>query len=288
MDEPSSGHESAQGNVPTSWRRRVLRWLRLALVVYFGVLLVLLFLENRLVYHPVSAADWQPPPTAEFEDVNLTSADGTAIHAWWLPCPGADSALLYLHGNAGNLSWRGASLVKIREQLGVGVLIIDYPGYGKSAGRPSEQGCYDAADAAYAWLTDVQKVPPEKILLWGASLGGGVAVDLASRKDCRALVLVKTFTSLPDVAGGLYPWLPVRWLMRNRFPSIDKIAACRRPVFITHGTTDELIPYALGEQLFQAANTPKMFFAMDKIGHNDALNNEMFAELKGFLGKHAP
>jgi fermentation-respiration switch protein FrsA (DUF1100 family) len=279
----------AAAATPVSWRRRVFRWLRLALIVYLGVLLVLLFFENSLVYHPVSAAkDWQLPPSAEIEDVHLTAADGTALHAWWLPAPGSASAMLYLHGNAGNLSWRGDALLKIREQLGVGVLIVDYPGYGKSAGRPSEQGCYDAGDAGYAWLTDVQKTPPERILLWGASLGGGVAVDLASRKDCRALILIKTFTSLPDVAGGIYPWLPVRWVMRNRFPSIDKITACKRPVFVTHGTTDTLIPYALGERLFAAANAPKTFFAMDKLGHNDALNREMFDELKTFLAKHAP
>jgi uncharacterized protein len=270
-----------------SYRRgvRLLRWL---LFVYLGIVLVLWLLENRFVYQPAKASEsWELPPSPEIQDVDLTPAEGTRVHAWWLPQPGTRSALLYLHGNAGNLSWRGNSIVRMREALGVSVLIIDYPGYGKSEGQPSEEGCYRAADAAYAWLTENQNIEPKNILLYGGSLGGGVAVDLASRKDHRALILVKTFTCLPDVASRHFPWIPVRWLMRNRFPSRDKIRDCRRPIFIAHGDADDLIPCALGQQLFEAAAQPKVFHLEPGTGHNDPLSPDFFKALKTFLAEHA-
>jgi fermentation-respiration switch protein FrsA (DUF1100 family) len=241
-------------------------------------------LENRLVYHPTTAnQDWEPPPFGPVEDVYLRLADGTAIHAWWCPHPGAPGALLYCPGNGGNLSHRGHVLHALQQALGQSVMIFDYPGYGRSEGRPTEQGCYGAADAAYEWLTQVPRVPGDSIVIYGSSLGGGVAVDLASRRPHRALVLDKTFTSVPDVAQRRFPWLPVRWLMRNRFDSLAKIGKCRQPVFIAHGTTDNLVPFVLGERLYAAANAPKQFFPMDACGHNDHPPAELFVALRQFL-----
>jgi fermentation-respiration switch protein FrsA (DUF1100 family) len=245
---------------------------------------VLTWCENRLVYRAKKARrEWVEPPSPEIEDVYLFSADGSRIHAWWLPCPGSGEALLYLHGNAGNLSQRGGSMLKLRHLLGTAVLIPDYPGYGKSAGRPTETGCYQAADAAYDWLTQEHKVDPQNILLYGASLGGGVAVELGSRREHRALVLVKTFTSLPDAAKALHPWLPVHWLMRNRFDNLARIRSCQRPVFIGHGDADRYVPYVLGQRLYEAANEPKHFFTMRGDGHNDRMPEDFFKSLRSFL-----
>ena len=264
-------------------------WVRSALYVlggYIGLVLMLLFFENRLIYQPTTAAQhWLEAPNADTQDIELTSADGTRIHAWWYPVKDSDQALLYCHGNAGNLSHRGPTMVKLSHLLDVSVLIIDYPGFGKSEGRPSEQGCYHAADAAYLWLTDKKKIAANKIVLYGGSLGGGVVTDLASRKDHRALVLVKTFTSLPDVAADLYWWLPApkRLLMRNQMNSLGKIKLVHRPVFIAHGTTDGLIPYAHGQRLFAAANEPKCFFSMPGADHNSGLPEEFFTSLQEFL-----
>jgi uncharacterized protein len=255
-------------------------------VSYGGLVLMLVFLENRLVYHPYSAdASWIAKPIADIQDVDLKSADGTRLHAWWCPAADSDQAILYFHGNAGNLSWRGGSIVKLRNHLKISVLIVDYPGYGKSEGAPTEQGCYQAADAAYDWLTAEKKIAPRKISLYGASLGGGVAVDLASRKEHRALILIKTFTSLPDAASHLYWWLPVpkKALMTNRFDSLSKIGRCQGPVFIAHGTADTLIPYWQGEQLFEAAHEPKRFLPMPGKDHNDELPAEFFASLREFM-----
>ena len=267
---------------PRSWPRRLLRFLALAACVYLGVILVLAIFENWLVYFPTSAQDWTPPPSAEIKDIELTSADGTRIHAWWWPVAGSNGAILYCHGNAGNLSSRGPTLKKIRDALGESVLIFDYPGYGKSGGKPSEKGCYQAADAAYDWLLK-QKIDPEKVVIYGGSLGGGVAVDLASRKKHRALVLTKTFTSLPDVAQHLHPWLPVRWIMRNRFDNLGKIGGITSPVFIVHGTADSLVPFEQGQRLFAAANEPKQFMQVNGGDHNDPLPAEFFQNLQAFL-----
>lgn len=267
-----------------SWRSRWFRVLQGALIVYVGVCLVLKFFENKLVYQPLTAReDWQPSPSAEIQDVELANADGNTIHAWWLPCAGAKQALLYFHGNAGNLSHRGGSILKLRDWLTVSVLIIDYPGYGKSTGSPSETGCYQAGEAAYDWLVDKQGILPRNILLYGGSLGGGVAVDLASRKPHRALILAKTFTSAPDAGGDLYPWLPVRWLMSNRFDNLGKIGKCTRPVFIGHGDCDGLIPCQHAQRLYDAANEPKHLLILSGSDHNDPLPEVFFRELKKFL-----
>src|SRR5262249_5841596 len=152
---------------------------------------------NRLVFLACPAStDWQPPPADTIvEDVWLETGDGR-MHAWWIPQPGADGALLYFHGNAGNLSHRTTLALSLRKALNVSILLVDYPGYGKSEGKPTEAGCYAVADAAYDWLTEIQKIPPERIVLFGKSLGGGVATDLASRRPHRALVLARTFTSV--------------------------------------------------------------------------------------------
>lgn len=268
-----------------TWKRLLTRCLLLLTAVYLGVLLVLMYFETSLVYRPVTVVqDWQQAPHADIIDVELTSKGGTPLHAWWCARPESNGAVLYLHGNAGNLSHRGGSILKLRELLKMSVLIVDYPGYGKSRGRPSEAGCYAAGQAGYDWLVEQQKVQPDEILFYGISLGGGVAVELATRQPCRGVVLVKAFTSAPDVGQYLYPWLPIRWVMRTRFDNIAKLPDVRVPVFISHGTDDSLIPFSHGERLYAAAKEPKRFLAVPG-GHNDPLPPEFFEELNAFLAQ---
>jgi fermentation-respiration switch protein FrsA (DUF1100 family) len=260
---------------------------------YIILLAVLLCLENWLVFPRSTAADhWSdPPPWCAVEDAWLTSADGTRIHGWWMKPTGwrpEQGALLFCHGNGGNISHRGdfgADWVMTHK---FAVLLFDYPGYGKSDGKPSEAGCYAAADAAYDWLTGEQQIPADRILLYGGSLGGAVAVDLASRRPHRALILVSTFTTFPDMAQSVYWFFPARWLVRNRFDSLAKISRVHRPVFVAHSDADSLIPYKMGRSLFDAANEPKMFFNMHGLPHHDAGSREAFAALAEFLKEHAP
>src|SRR5579884_761846 len=242
------------------------------LLLYAALNFMFLPLEDVFVFRTVPPTEaWVQPPTTDVHDVRLRSADGTPLDAWWYCSKNwepSDGAILFCHGNATNLSQWGARMERWHKQLGEALLIFDYPGYGKSGGRPSETGLYAAADAAYDWLIKKQHVQPARLLVCGESLGGGVAVDLASRRPHRALVLLSTFTSIPAVAQHLEPWLPAVWLMRNRFDSLAKIAHCRGPIFITHGTADTLVPCWQGERLYEAAHEPKCFLKLDGASHD--------------------
>jgi fermentation-respiration switch protein FrsA (DUF1100 family) len=251
------------------------------------VFVVLRRLVSRFLFHPVGhARDWLPPPPGlHVEDLDLASADGTRLHAWWATPSGwqpEHGALLYCHGNAGNLSHRGEGIRRWLDLFGMGVLIFDYPGYGKSGGRPTEAGCYAAADAAYDWLL-AAGVPGDKVLLYGGSLGGAVAIDLASRRPHRALVLVAVFSSLEDMARKLFPWLPTRWLVRDQWDNLAKIRLCTHGVFIAHGTADRVVPYEQGERLYAAAPEPRQFFPMSGYDHNHTPGPEFYQALRSFM-----
>jgi fermentation-respiration switch protein FrsA (DUF1100 family) len=252
--------------------------------VWLGVVVVMAWLENSLVYHPDRVL--VPPPAADVEDVWFTSADGTKLHGWWLPGEAAAGAVLVSHGNGGNLSHRGRLAADLRQWLGRPVLLFDYPGYGKCDGSPSEAGCYAAGDAAFRWLTDQKGVPAGRVVLFGESLGGGVATELATRHDHEALVLAKSFTSLPAVAKEVYPWLPTHTLMANRYDNLSKLARVTKPVFVAHGTEDTLVPFAHAGRLFAAAKGPKELFRLEGHDHNEWLRPEFHAALKQFLDRH--
>jgi uncharacterized protein len=242
------------------------------------------FIENRIVFPAQTAKDyWQLPEHPEIVDVTFSSEDGNTIHGWFLPCPGSSDALILCHGNGGNLSYRSGSLVRLRHYLNCSVLIFDYPGYGKSSGRPSEQGCYDSAEAAWKWLTETKGFVEDRILIFGDSLGGGVGTELARKHPYRALILVKTFTSLPAIGKKRFPWLPVSWLMRNRFDNFSKIKECHHPIFIASASNDHVVPYEHGPELFEAANDPKYFLRLEGQDHNEHLPEEFYTRLKEFL-----
>jgi len=251
---------------------------------YLVLVLLLVLLENWLVYLPRSASgSWSDAGDLIVEDVNLVSADGTAIHGWWIPHDGADGAILFCHGQMGNLSHRGPLLQRIR-RLHKPILIFDYPGFGKSEGSPTEEGCYAAADAAYDWLVQERKIPPSKLIILGKSLGGGIAVDLASRREYGALILVMTFTSAPDVGQRMFPFIPAHMIMHNRFDNLAKIGRCTGPVFLAHGTEDGKIPPQHSEQLYEAATGKKHYFPMEGLGHAwPCLTDECLVELNAFL-----
>jgi len=232
-------------------------------------------LEARLLYHPIktSPSEYQasPPP----------------LHARWCPHPAARGAVLYCPGNAGNLDCRAVLVRALHQALCESVLIFDYPGYGRSEGKPSEAGCYAAADAAYRWLVDNQRIAPDAIVLYGESLGGGVAVEQASRHPHRALVLVRTFASIPDVAQA-HGVSSARALVTNRFDSLGRIGNCKRPTFIAQADRDSLIPFENGQKLHAACGGVAEFYRLAGLGHNDPLPAEFYERLRGFFQTRAP
>lgn len=260
-------------------------WLLFLVGAYAVIVVVMCLMENSLVYPLATAADyWEAPPEG-VEEVTFT-ADGVTIHAWYLPHLESKEAILICHGNGGNLSSRGWTLARFRDHLGCSVLIFDYPGYGKSGGKPSESGCYAAAESALKWLAETKGIPNERVVLFGDSLGGGVATEIAKRRPCRALVLSKTFTNLPAVAGRNFWWLPVKYLMRNRFDNLSKIGEVHSPVFVAGATLDTLVPFEMSKQLHDAAPGPKEFMALEGEGHNDRLTDEFLTKLSAFLHNH--
>lgn len=245
------------------------------------------FLERPLVFRPISHAQhWvEAPPALGAEDVWLQLGMGVTVHGWWCPPAGwtpAQGALLYSQGYRGNLSQRGETIRRWQERVGRAVLIYDYPGYGRSTGKPSEDACYAAATAACDWLTREKGVAPRDVLLYGGSLGGGVAIELATRRPYRAVVLVGAFTSIPDMAARRYPWLPVRRFIRNRFDNLAKIGCIGR-VFIAHGTADRFVPFSMAERLFAAAAEPKRLFPMTGFDHHHTPGPEFYTAIADFL-----
>ncbi|VTR92738.1 Putative enzyme (3.4.-) OS=Candidatus Methylomirabilis oxyfera GN=DAMO_3017 PE=4 SV=1: Abhydrolase_5 [Gemmata massiliana] len=270
--------------------RRVRRWALFLLVTYLGIVVVFWFIERQLVFRPSSAEEaWLKPEDPRTQDVWFYSADGTKIFGRWIPSESPQhGAVLVANGNGGNLTHRGRLAADLRRTLGAGVLLFDYPGYGKSAGKPTEEGCYAAGDAAYKWLTDESRIAPNRIILCGESLGGGTAVELATKHEHRALVLIYTFTSLPAAAKHHFPFLPVHTLMRTRFDNLAKIGRCPRPVFLVHGTADRVVPFDHSEQLFTAANEPKLFVRLEGAGHSTLPGDAYLGKLVTFLNTCAP
>ena len=246
-------------------------------------------LEHRLLYHPVSGeTSGLSVQDNHVHDVFVQSASGDKIHARWCPHPEGKGAILYCPGNGGNLESRGALVSALWRTQGESVLIVDYPGYGLSQGKPSEPGCYAAAEAAYRWLTETQQIPPQNIVLYGESLGGGVAVNLASRLPHRALVLNRTFTSIPDVAEHQLPILPAQWMMTNRFDNLQTIPQCSQPIFIAHATDDRLIPFSHGKKLANVCTAPVQRFVLDGLDHNEMPGHDFYDALREFLQNRAP
>jgi fermentation-respiration switch protein FrsA (DUF1100 family) len=264
-------------------------WLRLAVLagyLYLGALLVLFFGQGLLLFPGATFANYRrgPNPALAAEDVLLHSASGETIHAWWCAPSGwkpCDGAILYSHGNGSNLSKRQGAIRRWRDATGMAVLAYDYPGYGRSSGRPNEANCYAAAEASLDWLAE-KGVPAGRVLHVGESLGSAVAVEMAVRHGGRMVVLLCPFTSMPDMAQYRFPWLPGRYLVWAQFDSLAKVPSLKCPVFIAHGTEDTVVPARFGKRLYEAAPEPKRFLPMPGRGHCHPGHAEFFDAVKAF------
>ena len=269
--------------------RRVRNVSLLLLLSYGIILIVISALENRMVYLPrpwPDDTDFDAP--ANLHDVFITTEDGARLHSWYLEHPAPRGYVLFFHGNAGNLYGRRYRFLHLSERHQVSIFAMDYRGFGKSTGMPNETNTLSDARRARTEFARLAKISVQQITILGRSLGGGVAVDLAATEGCRGLILESTFTSLPDVAKRFYWWLPVRWLMRNRYESIDKIGRYSGPLIQCHAEGDSLVPIGLGRQLFEQAQAPKSFHAWPEIDHNDPHPDAYDALLESFFEQLAP
>jgi fermentation-respiration switch protein FrsA (DUF1100 family) len=253
-----------------------------ALVAAAVVRYFLLFFERFNLYFPTRTLEATPREIGlAYEDVWLTAADGISIHGWFIPAsvplsgtpggrpaPGSRRGILFFHGNAGNISHR-LQTIEIFHALGLNTLIIDYRGYGKSGGRPSEKGIYLDADAAYRYMSARDGIDPDSLIAFGRSLGGAVAIELATTRKLSALIVESAFTSTADIGREVLPFLPVRLLVTQRYDSIRKVKSITIPKLFIHARDDEIIPFSHGRRLFEAAAEPKRFAEL-RGGHNDA------------------
>ena len=258
------------------------------LVACLLMLLMFRWFEHSQVYHPTRVLEATGSELGRpFEDVRFRASDGVELNGWFFPAntnsPRAELAVLHCHGNGGNISHRLDTCAALLG-TGVSVFLFDYRGYGRSQGRPGEEGTYRDAEAAYQWLVQ-RGFAGTNIVAFGESLGGGVAAELAVHEPLGGLVLQSTFTSIPDIGSELFPWLPVRWLATISYDTRSKLPRLRIPVLVMHSRADEIVPFHHGERNFAAANDPKLFWELHG-DHNGALGNarHFIAGVEQFLG----
>jgi len=259
-----------------------LKWLLIAAVLGYGGLLALMYVFQRaLMYFPdpvrTSPADAGLP---QAQEVILATVDDERLIAWFVPPRRAKLVVIYFHGNAGALNLRAGRLKWLVDD-GTGVLALSYRGYGGSTGKPSESGLIRDAEAAYNFV--VARYPAERIVLWGESLGTGVAVALAAGHKTGGLILDAPFTSIADVGAAAYPFAPVRWLIKDPFHSDERIARVNAPLLVLHGERDLIIPIKFGERLFSLANEPKRMVHFPFGGHVNLDDYGAAAIVKQFL-----
>ncbi|MEN8179236.1 MAG: alpha/beta hydrolase [Pseudomonadota bacterium] len=234
-------------------------------LIYLALLLYVYLNQANLIHLP-GIPSRQVGATPQriglaYERVELVTSDGLSLEGWFVPVEQPRATLLFLHGNAGNISHRLESL-QLFHQLGLAVFIFDYRGYGNSEGQPTEAGIYQDAEAAWSYLTDIRGIPSGEILLFGRSLGGSVAAYLAERYQTLGLVLESTFTSIPDMAAELYPWFPAKTLAKFQYDTRSRLPNIEMPILVIHSAEDEIIPYAHGWELFERAREPKRFLQL--------------------------
>lgn len=268
-----------------SLRRRLRRLVVIVVASYAAVCLLVCVFQSRLIYYPSAAYVGTPADVGlPYDELRLTASDGVSIAAWLLPHDTPRARIIFCHGNAGNISHRLFTLRALHD-MGLEVLIFDYRGFGKSDGSPNERGTYLDAEAAWNHVQDLDADHPLPLVIFGRSLGGAVAIELASRHEPNALVVESTFSSLADVGAVHYPLLPIRWMLRHPYDSIGKIGRIDCPKLFLHGARDELIPIAVGRALFDAARKPKRFIETPG-GHVNGgftYSHKFTARLRAFL-----
>ena len=244
------------------------------LSVLAGVLLMGC-VEDYFLYFPARypEGNWDVQSAGfPVQDCYFLAEDGVKLHGWFIPRQGAEAVVLWFHGNAGNISHRLDKLAMMRHLLPVDIFVFDYRGYGRSVGKPSEKGLYNDARAAYDYLLSRGRTPGE-IYLYGQSLGAAVAAFLAAEKPAAGLVMEAAFSRLLDVAADLYPWLPARFITRERYDSLKRMPRIKMPLLIVHGAGDKIVAPRHSRRLYEAANEPKELLILPDGGHNDLHNS---------------
>jgi uncharacterized protein len=253
----------------TKGRSRVTGPLAMALVALIGLTLLVRLVERHMAFFPFRGETRTPAEFGlDFEPVFLATSDGETVHAWWLPAPDARAQVVYFHGNGGNLSlW--SDILATQRQRGYSVFALDYRGYGRSTGVPSEQGLYKDVDAALAWL-DGALAPDAPVIYWGRSLGATMAAYAASRRAPDGVILESGFPESRSVLTSSPLMWALSWLSSYRFPTARWMRDVSAPTLVLHGDRDSIVPYRAGRRLYEGLAGPKEFVTIEGGDHNDA------------------
>ncbi len=250
---------------------------------YFISGFLLYFLQTKIIYLPSNEIFKNPADEEmEYEDIDLLTPDGVKLNAWYIPNENSDKTVLFCHGNAGSLSHRIDTLKDIHE-MGLSIFIFDYRSYGLSEGKISEKGTHIDAETALAFLVEEKQIPENSIISWGRSLGGPIAAKIARDHQVKACVLESTFTSIIDMAKERFKIYPSKLLARYSYPTIDYVKEIDVPLLIVHSHEDEIIPYWMGEKIFEKASEPKTFLKL-RGDHNNAYFDSIDIYKKGLKG----
>ena len=248
----------------------------IAAAVALGLVLTVGFLwsqlERRYIFFPTREIQYTPEDAGlQYEEVSFDTLGGLELHGWYIPGTpeGGNTTWIWFHGNGGNIGHRVDEIAMLHHHLGVNLFIFDYQGYGRSRGEPTEQGTYQDARAALEYVSNRPGTDADQIVYFGRSLGAAVAVELATEKPPSGLILVSAFSSVSDMARLAFPYLPVGWLLRDRYDSVSRIRQIHTPQLIIHGALDDMVPVGQGKALFEAANEPKSFRVLPGAAHND-------------------
>jgi uncharacterized protein len=247
---------------------KLIFWIIVVVVTFLSLKFYIRYLEHKLVFIPDKTLEYKPSDiNSSWEDVYLETDDGVKINGWFCPDKSSDFTILFFHGNAGNIKDR-IWFLNSANKFGLSVFIIDYRGYGKSGGKPSEDCINIDATCAYNYLTAKRNIKEENIVLWGTSLGSAPATYLASSKKCKGLILFSAFTNASDMASIVMPFAPfVKYLLKIRYDNLARIKNIDIPVFIIHAENDNITPFWMGRKLFDSAREPKKFLSLSHSDH---------------------
>ena len=244
-------------------------------------------IEDKFIFHPGPVSARDPSHVGlRFEDLFFTTQDGIRLHGWFIPHPGAGATLVWFHGNAGNISDRLLNIKLVHDRIKINIFIFDYRGYGRSEGTISEKGTYFDGEAAIKYLLGRDDAAARRLILFGRSLGAAVAAEMATRFKALGLILESPFVSIPEMARAIFPSLPIAWLLRTRYDTMEKVRLVKTPILVLHGDRDATVPFAQGKKVFEVASEPKRFYRIVGASHNDTFvvgGEEYYGALREFI-----
>ena len=269
-------------------------WWSIILIIFAAYVIIglsLYFMQSTFLYHPAEEIVYNPGNiNLGYEDITIETSDSVKINGWFVPAENSKLTVLFCHGNAGNMAHR-LDTINFFNELGLNCLVFDYRGYGLSEGKPSEQGTYLDAQAAWQWLTEKKNINSENIIIFGRSLGGSIAAQLATSTNPKGLVLESCFTSYVDVGKKFYPYMPVNLFASFSYDTREYITKIKCPLMIIHSRADEIIPFEFGLKLYDIAKEPKEFLEIfgthnDGFMHSDQIYKQGWVQWLETLGKN--